>query len=94
MILLRIVKSDRKDKKFMAIFETIKGRKVIHFGAVGYSDYTIHKDNERKARYIARHKNNEDWTKPDNPGSLSRWLLWNKTTLDESLKDFRRRFNI
>ena len=29
--------------------------KRIHFGAANMSDYTIHKDDERKQRYIARH---------------------------------------
>ena len=31
----------------------------VHFGAKGMSDYTIHKDDERKYRYIMRHKKNE-----------------------------------
>ena len=34
------------------------------FGQNGASDYTKHKDTDRKYRYIDRHKNNEDWTKP------------------------------
>ena len=38
------------------------GKKLL-FGAYGYSDYTIHKDEKRKLRYISRHKNNENWGK-------------------------------
>ena len=95
MILLKIVKSNRKDKKLMAVFETLKGRKVVHFGAVGYSDYiSSGGDNVKKRAYIARHKVNEKWDDPMTPATLSRYLLWNKPTLDESLKDFRKRFNI
>jgi hypothetical protein len=30
--------------------------KLIRFGKKGYSDYTKHKDKERRARYHARHK--------------------------------------
>ena len=28
-----------------------------------YQDYTTHKDNERKQRYIDRHRKNESWGK-------------------------------
>jgi hypothetical protein len=31
--------------------------KIVYFGAAGYSDFTIHKDEARKQRYIDRHKN-------------------------------------
>lgn len=91
--------STRKDKKFMVQYinpdSNIIG-KVIHFGAKGYEDYTTHKDNERKKRYIARHSINEDWTKGgiDTAGWWSRWLLWNKPSLSDSIKDINDRFNI
>lgn len=29
--------------------------KVVHFGAVGYSDFTKHKDPKRRANFRARH---------------------------------------
>jgi hypothetical protein len=45
-------------KKFDAI---INDSKTISFGAKNYSDYTIHKDNLRKERYIIRHRKTEDW---------------------------------
>ena len=38
-----------------------KTGKHIYFGAAGMSDFTKHKDEDRKNRYIDRHKNNEDW---------------------------------
>jgi hypothetical protein len=44
-------KSTRKGKKWMVEY---KG-KLIHFGAEGMSDYTIHKDKARRKRYRARH---------------------------------------
>jgi len=80
-------KSSRKDKKFMLITP----EKKIHFGGAGYSDFTIHKDEERKKNYILRHKKNENWDEI-NAGSLSRWILWNKETLEESVKDFELKF--
>ena len=40
-----IKKSDKTDKKNMAV---IDNKKTIHFGDSRYSDYTKHKDPERK----------------------------------------------
>ena len=53
-----IKKSKKADKKFDAV---IDGKKTVSFGSKGMSDYTLHKDDERKNRYINRHKKNEDW---------------------------------
>jgi hypothetical protein len=63
------------------------------------SDFTIHKDEERKQRYIKRHEKNEEWGKSgiDTAGWWSRWLLWNKPSIKESyqdLQDIKKRFNI
>ena len=92
-----IVKSSR-DKKWKATFKDAQGKsKTIHFGAKGMEDYTTHKDKARKERYLKRmgaDKSNQDWTRPDNPGSLSRWILWNKTSLNKSIADFKSRFKL
>lgn len=92
--LKKITKSTKKEKKMMAIFENCKtGRiKTTHFGAAGMSDYTIHKDPERKQRYLNRHKKNENWNDPTTAGSLSRWILWNKPSLKASINDFKNKF--
>lgn len=66
----------------------------IHFGDFHYEDYTQHHDDKRKANYIARHQAREDWTNPLTAGFWSRWLLWNKRTLLESLEDIHRRFGL
>ena len=89
----KLKKSTRKDKKYMVI---LPEGKTVHFGADGYSDYTKHKDPERKKRYIARHKENEKWGKRgiDTAGFWSRWILWNIPTLKDSIKDIEKRFNI
>ncbi len=60
-----IQRSKRKDKKFDAI---VDGTKTVSFGAAGMSDYTKHKDPERKQRYINRHKKKEDWNNPKTAG--------------------------
>ena len=52
-------KSDKPDKKYYII--TDNGKKV-YFGAAGMSDFTKHKDEQRKQLYINRHQKNENWT--------------------------------
>lgn len=92
--LIEIKKSNKKDKKLMAKFYNLKTDRynTTHFGAKGMSDYTKHKDPERKKRYIARHAKNEDWTDPVSAGALSRWILWNKPTLKGSIDDYKKKF--
>jgi hypothetical protein len=88
-------RSHNPEKKWDAVFEKDGKEKVVPFGQRGYSDFTKHKNVTRKARYINRHSGmGEHWNKPDTPGALSRWILWNKPTLKGSLRDFRKRFNI
>ena len=96
MKLVKIVQSDKRGKKLMAVFDTNNGRtKTIHFGASGMDDYTIRKDTEQRTRYLSRHRNNENWSKPDTAGSLSRYILWgDSTSRQENIATFRRRFNL
>ena len=86
-----IKKSKKSDKKLDAI---IDGKKTVSFGSAGMSDYTLHKDPERKERYISRHKKNEDWGKAGikTPGFYARWVLWNKPTLKGSVDDLNKKF--
>ena len=86
-----IQKSKRKDKKFDAVVNN----KTISFGQAGASDFTKHKNPERKQRYIDRHKNNEQWGKDgiSTAGFYSRWVLWNKPTLQASIKDLNNKYN-
>jgi hypothetical protein len=92
--LLKIKKSDKVNKKLMAIFENCQtGRqKTTHFGASGMSDFTLHKDPNRKKNYISRHSKNEDWNNPITAGALSRWILWNKTSLSASIAYYKKKF--
>ena len=101
MKLISIKPSTNKDKKLMATFEQDNGRQVTtHFGASGYFDYTkYYKQNkeiakQKKESYLARHRVNEDWNDVTSPGALSRWILWNKPTIEASKTDFKKRFNL
>lgn len=95
MRLVHIIPSPIKGKKYEARFETDQGRSITtHFGATGYSDFTQHKDEDRKERYLKRHQATEDWNDPTSAGALSRWILWNKPTLLGSVRDFKQRFHL
>jgi hypothetical protein len=87
--IIYLLKSQKPDKKF----KVLVGLKTIHFGSKGMSDYTLNKDPQRKHLYIKRHRRRENWNKSgiQTAGFWSRWLLWNKPTLDESIKDIEKR---
>ncbi len=89
--LIDIQPSWRKTKKYVAFFSD--GTRT-HFGAKGMSDFTLHKDPARKARYLARHAAHENWSDPKSAGALSRFVLWNKLTLAASIADYKRRFRL
>ena len=88
--------STNSKKKYMAVFTESNSftKKTVHFGSAGMSDFTKNKDEERKKRYLDRHRKNENWDSPTTAGALSRWVLWNKPTLRESIKDYKTRFKL
>jgi len=91
--LISIKKSKRSDKKYTAIFEVNGSRKSTNFGAKGMSDFTIHKDLNRRNRYITRHLKDLRTNDPTRAGYLSMFILWNKKSFKSSLADYRRRLN-
>ena len=86
-----ITKSNKPDNKFKAV---INNSKTVHFGQAGASDYTKHKDSERKEKYIQRHKKNESWgsTGFKTAGFGAARLLWSKPSLTASAKDANEKF--
>lgn len=99
MLFYGLHKSDKPDKKYyveLADSPTSR-RKRVYFGAAGMNDYTkwgkLERD-ERKRLYIQRHQAKEDWTRSgmDTAGFWSRWILWNKPTIKDSLADTLRNF--
>jgi hypothetical protein len=90
-----LYKADNPAKKYKVYVVSKSGNiKKVQFGAAGMSDYTKHKDPERKQRYIARHKTHENWKDPTTAGFWSLWVLWNLPGLRDSLDDTRRRFKL
>ena len=92
--LISLNRSKKATKKYVALFEVDGKLKAVHFGASGFEDYTTHRDAKRKASYLARHAARENWADPLSAGALSRWVLWNKTSLEASLADYLKRFKI
>ena len=84
-----IQQSRKKGKKLDAV---IDGKKTVSFGQKNASDFTLHKDEERKERYIARHQKNENWRDPKTAGFYSRFVLWNKPTIQASVNDLNKRY--
>jgi hypothetical protein len=89
MMQITISPSKRKDKKYQAV---IDNQRTIHFGAQGASDFTLHGDEARKKRYEDRHRKHEDWADPKTAGFYAKNILWNKPTVQGSIKDTNKRF--
>ena len=89
-----ISKASQKGKKLQAqFFDNGKKVKTTPFGASGMSDFTKHKDEARRQRYLERHSK-ESWSDPKTPATLARYILWNKPTLRASIADYKKRFNL
>lgn len=91
--------SDKPNKRYTAIFyDNDKKVKTTHFGYKdkdGFgSTYIDHKNDDIKDAYIARHRVNEDFNNYMSAGSLSRYILWNKKTLRESITYYKQRFSL
>jgi len=92
---VEIKPSTSKGKKYMAIFyDGDKKVKTTHFGAAGMSDFTKHRDEERKQRYLDRHRARENWNDKFSAGALAKFILWNKPTLSASIADYKKHFNL
>lgn len=105
---MRVVFKKSETKKYQACFyDGDKLVKKTDFGAKGMRDYTLINskasrfylptEEEREAvkkAYLRRHSKNEDWNDYMSAGALSRWILWNKPTLQSSITDYKNRFGL
>jgi len=93
--LISVKPTDNADtKKYVALFTKDGRERRVKFGQKGAGDYTVHKDKERRNSYVARHRRDLRTKNPMKPGYLSMFLLWNKPTLEASIRDYKRRLNI
>ena len=94
--------TDGKHKYIAKLQNKKTGReKNVKFGQSGAKDFTIYsKENkelaeQKKKAYIARHsKGGENWNDESSKGALSRFILWNKSSVSASLADYKKRFNM
>lgn len=86
-----ITDSNRRGKRYVVM--PVNGGKPIHFGSSEYDNYTIHRDDTRKLRYLQRHQS-EDWEDLTKAGTWARYILWNKRTIAQSVKDMEDTFGI
>ena len=89
-MLKSVVEINDKNKRYMATFSD---GKMVKFGLTNpkQGTYIDHKDKTLRKNYIKRHLkdlNTYDFTRA---GYLSLFLLWNKKTLKESMRDYNRR---
>jgi len=97
MDLISLKKDTNGKNKMVAVFKNKEtGRsKTTHFGAVGYTDFIKSGgDEERKKKYLTRHKARENWSDPTSAGALSKFILWNKPTLKASIDDYKKHFKL
>ena len=73
--------SKRKNNKYVV---TLPSGKKIHFGSSSFPDFLIHRDEDRRSKYLSRAKkikNKKGELTFENPESANFWsinLLWNK----------------
>lgn len=82
---LKIMKpmlSWKKNKKMVVLAKKGNITKVVHFGQVGYEDFTMHRDINRRKKYLTRSagiRNKYDKLTKDDPFSPNYWsrrILW------------------
>lgn len=74
-----LYKSKLFGKKWDVYVPKLNRLKKVSYGAAGMSDYTKHKDKERRERYRTRHKN-DHIDDPYKAGFWSWWHLWGNTS--------------
>lgn len=100
-LLFYLFKSKRSYKKFAAIL--VDNNKImfeIHFGDLRYQDYRQHRSEKRKNNYLSRAMEIKDQLgrlTRDNILSPNWWsinLLWNEKTLEDSIKNVEKKFDV
>ena len=97
MQLIKIVKSEKPEKKYDAVFKDPRtGREhTTSFGDSSMEDYTQHHDKVRRAAYRSRHAKDLLTHDPTRAGYLSYWILWgDSTSVDKNISTYRRKFNL
>ena len=88
--MLKCVEEVNESKRFKAYFND---NTTTKFGQTNpkMGTFLDHQDKELKKNHIKRHLKDLETNDCKRAGYLSLFLLWNKETLKDSMKDFNRR---
>jgi hypothetical protein len=94
MKLISVKKSTSKGKKFMAEFLKDGEKKLIHFGATGYLDFTIGATEEQRRLYRIRHASGKN-APADTANALSYHILWGDSrSRIKNIEQFKKKYNL
>jgi hypothetical protein len=94
MKLISVKKSTAKGKKFMALFDKNGEKKLVHFGALGYLDYTSGATDKQRTAYLARHDKEKNQA-ADTAGALSYHILWGQSrSRTKNIESFKKKYNL
>ena len=98
-----LYKSDKPNKKYVMVMPSFNHKH--YFGATGYRDFTLmnkktskfyepseEERNKVKKNYLARHAKEPKGV--HTPSTLSDMILWNKPTIQASVKDYEKKYNV
>ena len=86
--------TESKNNKKYDLLDSYKNY-LLSFGDNRYSDYTMHKDDDRKNNYWSRHGKEDHSAKNIKSAAfMSAHLLWGKPTLQVPISDGNKIFNI
>ena len=89
-MIVEIKKSNRKNKRYVAIFDD---ETKTHFGYDGGQTYLDHHDKIKRENYRKRHKNDLKTNDPKRAGYLSYYILWGEEKdLDSAKKAYNKKF--
>ncbi len=91
---LEIKDSDKKDKKYVAIFTDDNNKiKKIYFGLKNSTTYLDTGDKKLRDAYRARHKKIYDKSPPMSASRLSMEITWgNSTSLAKNISDYKKKY--
>jgi len=96
MVTMVVKKSDKPEKKYVAVFTKDNGRvKKTYFGQAGADDYLKTGDKAQRSRYRQRHTKDLKTNDYTRAGYLSYYLLWGADrSLQKNITSYKSRFNL
>ena len=92
---VQIKKSDKKDKKYMAIFinDNDNKKKTIHFGLKNSTTYLDTGDKKLRDAYRKRHRDVYNKSSPMSASRLSYDITWgDSTSLSKNIADYKKNY--